>query len=115
MASRLEDPEHVTSVCEELGEHPPEILSSAKRHYEAILRIYHFRHGFMVQFLSLFVFMAHADLKAGVPESQLQALHSNMLLAIIGLRNQSHPHYTGRMVFSAVRGAMRIKEAVRMN
>lgn len=118
IATRLDDPEHVDSVVKSLGGRPREILADAKRHFETIMRIYYLRHSFealdcmLIHFLSLFAFMARAAIQAGVSKDHLQALQSNIVLATKGLRDQSHSHYVGRMVFYAVRGVMRPEDIV---
>lgn len=82
------------------------------------MRIYCLRHSFeapdgmLIHFLGLFAFMARAAIQAGVSKDHLQALQSNIVLATKGLRDQSHSHYVRRMVFYAVRGAMRPEDIV---
>ncbi|KAM0449361.1 hypothetical protein ACHAPV_008817 [Trichoderma viride] len=58
----------------------------------------------------MLAFMAHGAIHADMQKTILQTLQSTIILATMGLRDQSASFYTGRMVFKAVRSAMRPEE-----
>ncbi|PON25487.1 hypothetical protein TGAM01_v205781 [Trichoderma gamsii] len=116
MVTKLDNPQFIDVFSQSLGQKPRELLSSSKRSFETLIRLYYLRHGFkaldyfMVQYLSMLAFMAHGAIHASMHETTLQSLQSTILLATMGLRDQSASFYTGRMVFKAVRKGMRSEE-----
>ncbi|PVH94826.1 hypothetical protein DM02DRAFT_721089 [Periconia macrospinosa] len=116
MATELSSPEHTQLVAQVFDKSPHETLRDAKISFEILIRLYYLRHGFesldgwMMQYLSFLAFMAHGSIKPDMQESQVKTLHSTLVLAARGIRDQSHCHYAGQMVFSAVRGVMRAEE-----
>lgn len=113
ITTKLDNPQLIDLFSQTLGQKPRELLSSSKRSFETIIRLYYLRHGFealdcfMVQYLSMLAFMAYGALQASTQKTTVQALQSTIVLATMGLRDQSASFYTGRMVFKAVRGGMR--------
>lgn len=115
MATRLDKP-HIDAFSQSIRQKPRELLSSLKRSFETVIRLYYLRHSFealdyfMVQYLSMLAFMAHGAIHASMQRTTLQTLKSTIILAAMGLRDQSASFYTGRMVFKAVRSRMRREE-----
>lgn len=116
ITTRLDDAQNKALALETLEQEPRELLLNAKCSYETIIRLYYLRHGFealdcfMVHYLSVLAFMAYGNIQTEMPDTILQTLQSTILLAVVGLHDQSPSHYTGRMTFSAVRGKMRRQE-----
>lgn len=116
MVTRLDNPQFTDVFSQSFGQKPRELLSSSKRSFETVIRLYYLRHGFealdcfMVQYLSMLAFMARGAIHANMPKTTIQTLQSTIILAAIGLRDQSTSFYTGRMVFKAVRSGMRREE-----
>lgn len=116
MATRLDNPQFIDVFSQSIGQKPRELLSSSKRSFETVIRLYYLRHGFealdyfMVQYLSMLAFMAHGAIHVNMQRTTLQTLQSTIILAVMGLRDQSASFYTGRMVFKAVRSGMRPEE-----
>lgn len=112
MATKLEKPKYAPLVAQAFDQQPRNVLSTSKRMYETLVRIYYLRYGFealdgfMVVYLSFLAFMAHGHIKSGIQDIPIQALQSSIVLATIGLADQSHSHYTCQMAFSAVRSSM---------
>jgi hypothetical protein len=116
MTTQLEQPENKDQVKQTLQKPPREILWESKSSTEILIRLYYLRHGFeannafMVQNLSLLAFTTMAAIQAGNYPGPLDALRSTIVLAAMGLRDQSHSHYLGQLVFNAVRGGMGTEE-----
>lgn len=116
MVTKLDNPQFIGVFSQSVGQKPRELLSSSKRSFETVIRLYYLRHGFealdyfMVQYLSMLAFMARRAIHANMQKTTLQSLQSTIILATMGLRDQSASFYTGRMVFKAVRKRMRPEE-----
>lgn len=116
MTTQLSLPEHLPRSLQIFGQPPREILANAKRSLEILVRLYYLRHGFeandafMVQFLSLLAFSTNAAIQNNTDSSTLEALRSTIILVALGLRDQSHSHYLGQLVFNAVRNGMGSEE-----
>ncbi|KAF2008697.1 hypothetical protein BU24DRAFT_429269 [Aaosphaeria arxii CBS 175.79] len=116
MATTLSLPEHMTETLHILKQQPKDMLLESKRSMEILVRLYYLRHGFkannamMVQYLSLLAFSTFAAIQADTHPTYLQSLRSTIILAAMGLRDQSHSHYLGQLVFNAVRGNMGAEE-----
>jgi hypothetical protein len=98
-------------------DHPPQEVLEASRHsYETLVRIYYLRHGFqaldcfIVQILAVLALSTQSRIKAGTHTVPLEMLQSTLVLAVIGLADQSHSFYTSQMVLAAVRNGMGQRE-----
>lgn len=116
MATELDEPEQKAMFSQKLHQQPRELLKSSKYAFETLARIYYLRHGFealdgfMIQYLSMLASMAHKSINTNTEENHLKILRSTIILAALGLRDQGHAMFVGRMVFSAIRAGMRSQE-----
>jgi hypothetical protein len=116
MVTELGLPEYNTKVLRILQRQPQELLSESKCSLEILLRLHYLRHGFeannafMVQYLSLLAFSTYTTIQTAEHSTSLQTLRSTIVLAATGLRDQSHSHYLGQLVFNAVRSGMGAEE-----
>ena len=116
MANTLDLPENRTQALQVLQLEPHDLLRESKRSLEILIRLYYMRHGFvtsdafMVQYLSLVAFSTYTSIRADMESSSLEALRSTIVLVAMALRDQSHSHYLGQLVFNAVRSGMGVAE-----
>jgi len=116
IATLLSAPKHRTLVARVFVGSPKDALEESRCAYETLVRIYYLRHGFeafdpfIVQVLAVLAFMTQSRIQQGVPDVPLPALQSTLVLALVGLADQSHSFYTSQMVLSAVRNVLAQRE-----
>ncbi|KAM0250860.1 hypothetical protein ACHAP5_002079 [Fusarium lateritium] len=91
---------------------PQQIIASAKRNLQTLVRLYYLRHGFEAMDLFIVIplmvigYDAIDAIKDGVPEGETETLRSTLILVAQGLYNQRRNHYLAQALFRVVRGRM---------
>jgi hypothetical protein len=95
---------------------PQQIVESAKRNLQTLVRLYYLRHGFeamdlfIVIPLMLIGYDAIDAIKDGTPGEETETLRSTLILIAQGLYNQRRNHYLAQALFRVIRGKMRPQE-----
>jgi hypothetical protein len=114
VATELRAPKY--KFLETFSKPAQEILEESRSSYETLVRIYYLRHGFealdcfIVQVLAVLALMTQSRIAKGTDNLPIEVLQSSLVLAVVGLADQSHSFYTSQMVLGAVRNGMAPRE-----
>ena len=95
---------------------PQQIVSTATKHIETLVRLYYLRHGyeamdlFIVIPLMLIAYECINVINEQTPKTKLEALRSTLILVTKGLYNQSRNHYLAKALFRVICGRMHPQE-----
>ncbi|RFN53312.1 hypothetical protein FIE12Z_2462 [Fusarium flagelliforme] len=95
---------------------PRQIVASAKRNLQTLVRLYFLRHGFEAMDLFIVIplmiigYDSLGAINGDTPPSEIESLRAVLILVAQGLYHQRRNHYLAQALFRVIRGSMRPQE-----